>query len=119
MSEHSTHRGEVQGQSSRHTPGPWRVSDESPHIIMCGVSRLVGSVTCWPGTWAYVESEDEAKANARLFAAAPDLLAALLDARCYVQHHVDQKDIDAESLAVYKHDLAVIDAALLKAGVTL
>nr|WP_064247000.1 hypothetical protein [Rhizobium leguminosarum]OAP95128.1 hypothetical protein A4U53_18070 [Rhizobium leguminosarum] len=70
----------------RHTPGPWRVdSDNDGYGI-----EIVGRPT-WPcsrfgvqGDWDIAKIEEldndaEARANARLIAAAPELLEALLD----------------------------------------
>ena len=49
---------------TRHTPGPWTRSDD---IISAGTLH-VAMVTVFPENW---------KANARLIAAAPDLLAVV------------------------------------------
>lgn len=65
-----------------HTKGPWELSHESPKIIMSGSfidghqGYIVGSVTGNDNS-GYFASEEEAKANARLIAAAPELLEAL------------------------------------------
>ena len=77
--------------TSNHTPGPWEVVDESSkYAEIIGESRYVGRVYKWhhptvicPANNALAE---EHAANARLIAAAPDLLAALKrirDARDY------------------------------------
>ena len=50
---------------SAHTPGPWDVPNKSVKIRGCNFLATVH--------W----DDDEAEANARLIAAAPDLLAAL------------------------------------------
>lgn len=74
--------------SSAHTPGPWQMEDpldknpqrgpggERIHkVVGTGFgSGLVADVSAW---WTDVET---ARANARLIAAAPELLEALLDA---------------------------------------
>lgn len=64
-----------------HTPGPWKASfgdlirvfaTELPGVTVCGVHKIgrqVGEYT--------PEAEVQCKANARLIAAAPDMLAAL------------------------------------------
>lgn len=75
--------------SALHTPGPWEVTylDDSgqrqvgaQHLEIC---------TCWHHSVESIERQMEA--NARLIAAAPDLLAALIDwtAAC------DQNEEDA------------------------
>lgn len=58
-----------------HTPGPWRVALDGS-VIKAGKSRSVA------GTYGGNHKEDqEAFANARLIAAAPDMLEALEMAR--------------------------------------
>lgn len=69
---------------SKHTPGPWKTADitsrgthvywriEAPSKHVAGVSV---DVTLYPVD--VVAVSEELKANARLIAAAPDLLAAL------------------------------------------
>lgn len=54
--------------TTNHTPGPWRV-----HAVAGLIQEANGhSIAAYTGT-----SQDEADANARLIAAAPELLAAL------------------------------------------
>ena len=74
---------------SKHTPGPWTQKDG---CILAGEDHLVcfghdydeyGSISApWKGNGEAQEEawEQEAAANARLIAAAPDLLAALVEA---------------------------------------
>lgn len=65
---------------SSHTPGKWVVAGlyvKAPSALDLSVAQcLMGAVatTTKGGAWI---STDEARANARLIAAAPDLLAAL------------------------------------------
>ena len=88
---------------AKHTPRPWRVG--VPIAGKINVSHLdctPGVITqnlCWVAarpTWV-----EEGKANARLIAAAPDLLDALLYARRFLK----PKEVD----------MAFIDAAIAKA----
>ena len=61
--------------SEQHTPGPWTFDNEIEFI--CTDASLHGE---WYGDWAVARVNiirAEAKANARLIAAAPDLLEAL------------------------------------------
>ena len=58
------------------TPGPWRLSDESPKIVMAGANTLIGSAAGHPNSGLYPPM-DEAVANAALFCAAPELYEAL------------------------------------------
>ena len=60
---------------SKHTPGPWTVEHDYMPFVINGGGSIVASVT---GTAAI---RPEAPANARLMAAAPELLAALKLAR--------------------------------------
>lgn len=64
---------------SKHTPGPWHVSEEwDGTSIKAGQFHVTHTIQ-WCG-W-HPEEEDKAvtQANARLIAAAPELLEALVD----------------------------------------
>lgn len=73
--------------TATHTPGPWRVEQETTGIWgACdpsdnstrGMGYPIAECRTTPsGRWASGPDYDEAEANARLIAAAPDLLAAL------------------------------------------
>jgi hypothetical protein len=57
---------------SKHTPGPWRYqesSDAYTHIVRAGENYFICQLP--------QDTSGKAEANARLIAAAPDLLAAL------------------------------------------
>ena len=62
-----------------HTPGPWKQHEDAPLYIMAKIGGKAGCIA----SVNHVEKgrgvivEDETKANARLIASAPDLLAAL------------------------------------------
>lgn len=67
---------------SAYTPGPWRVEHNTQHGA--SVRGIHGITVAWCGTasaWAtdgsHTIRQDEARANARLVAAAPEMLAAL------------------------------------------
>lgn len=65
---------------ANHTPGPWELGDETNnHAQVClGSSGHSCDMNRWPDYPGLPEiSRDEMRANARLIAAAPDLLAAL------------------------------------------
>ncbi len=75
---------------SGHTPGPWRLHNRSEFSI---VSDSFGVATCGGHSDNTRNSEDlyqEQIANARLIAAAPDLLAALREAYAAMEpmHHL-------------------------------
>jgi hypothetical protein len=63
---------------SKHTPGPWRASNATVYAPNQNAPRQMIPIKIesgWlDGAW---ESDDEAHANARLIAAAPEMLEAL------------------------------------------
>lgn len=73
--------------STEYTPGPWRIGTPPPNGEQT-IGTLNGLMVAVATTGAEME---ETKANARLIAAAPELLAALIEtARClewHSQHH--------------------------------
>ncbi len=90
----------------RHTPGPWQVDDEMPPNTAGVFVRVHGDpfghdmgipIAAPILTPAYRASAGERRANARLIAAAPDLLAALQE---LLKHagiaDADPSDIDGE-----------------------
>ncbi|TXN40512.1 hypothetical protein [Methylobacterium sp. WL7] len=62
---------------AQHTPGPWRVftTPDNTKIIGIGDRDGEGIADCGFGVWR--GGSEEARANALLMAAAPDLLVAL------------------------------------------
>ena len=77
---------------SDHTPGPWRDWNESLGAVMAPRSkdadwgsRAVALVAQWP-------SAEERAANARLIAAAPDMLAALKGVVRWGQSYIEAGD---------------------------
>lgn len=68
--------------SAQHTPGPWfyRKGDEWSHSVVTHHGLLPdGSMNCWSIACINKRREPEHEANARLIAAAPELLVALRD----------------------------------------
>ena len=59
---------------SAHTPGPWRVYEDDPFVVVAGAGFSICG--CEPGNPLDVSS-DAAVANAKLIAAAPKLLEEL------------------------------------------
>lgn len=59
--------------NSEYTPGPWHVAPMSPTWVGTKYSEHIASTDTFD-----TEDEDEQKANARLIAAAPELLEALI-----------------------------------------
>lgn len=66
---------------SKHTPGPWSIGDDNNatcEVIAGPVAIPLDRIGRSPDAGSeYIISRDEMSANARLIAAAPDLLAAL------------------------------------------
>lgn len=86
--------------SAQHTPGPWLHHGEvnlvnDTHSLFCGGVNPVGSK--YIGDICYIQSSDhingvtreEAEANARLIASAPDLLEALENLQTQIQQVSD------------------------------
>lgn len=100
--------------STKFTPGPWSGGKEvflrTVELESVGLSLLFGSFRT-----------EEAKANAHLIAAAPELYAALETARDYVasELHLERQKFEgyeqASDIASIEADIATIDAALAKA----
>ena len=72
---------------TKHTPGPWRISGESATTVQADYRAinseggvLIARALGYPNS-GYFPSDDEATANARLIAAAPELLESL--ERCF------------------------------------
>ena len=82
------------GSMSKHTEGPWNVSNHNSDYIEDSDRKLVACV------WG---SSQELEANARLIAAAPELLEALIDCRRTLE------------IANFTQELAVVNAAIAKA----
>lgn len=58
---------------SKHTPGPWEVRKNEPWVI----AKAYGNMKSVVHLNLPIEQSEEQRANARLIAAAPDLLEAL------------------------------------------
>ena len=66
---------------SKHTQGSWKVDGITELCIYYVDSRFIGLASINGSNDTYNDSYEGAKANARLMAAAPDLLAALIFAK--------------------------------------
>lgn len=89
---------------SKHTAGPWRVEQDTTLIwgdcnpddaTSYGMGYPIAECRVTPsGSWAKgPKGHSEADANARLIAAAPDLLEALKAAMAFIDSHVADADI--------------------------
>lgn len=96
-----------------HTPGPWEAVGNlvrSPMHQPEGLPRGVQIVECKDGY--YQPFTDEAKANARLIAAAPDLLEAV---KLFLEY-AEQEGTDAfVRMVLYNEALSAAKAAITKA----
>lgn len=89
---------------TKHTPGPWHVSDPRPYASTHCVD-VIGGLSLVAQCVPQSERNTE-KANARLIAAAPDLLAALKgllgDRTLAGMDKMEQEEIDAALAAIAK-----------------
>ena len=69
---------------SEHTPGPWKVSSKASTAVFAG-DRLIASAGGYMSNTRQESVVIENDANARLIAAAPDLLAACETALVMIQ----------------------------------
>ena len=88
----------------KHTRGPWKFSDDSAYFKTNPFSVYVQGLGVHKTTVANIPSrktipEDEARANARLIAAAPKLLEALQAMLACVY----DEEIDDETIAAVRH----------------
>lgn len=92
--------------TAQHTPGPWRMSADSDETMNPAFLITESNTTDWPSIVAEVNGE----ANARLIAAAPDLLEALKSVQAAI--YID----DAGQLRLTRSfDESVLDAAIARA----
>ena len=95
-------------KDTRHTPGPWRVeSYDSIHQyaeIVAGFETIETVRICDVPSWPC--AEEEMKANARLIAAAPDLLNLMTAAT-----RLDE--LTGDNLAVYARTFAALARAAI------
>jgi hypothetical protein len=97
--------------STQHTPGPWKAVRNASfwEVVTPPPGQTLDQANEYSPSLAYVwgEGEEQAEANARLIAEAPDLLEALRTAR-------DHIDMDALEISHCK-DAERIRAAIAKA----
>lgn len=70
---------------AKHTEGPWSIRSFANSYSIESVNDIEVAATTDPADAGV--SDDEAAANANLIAAAPDLLAALVDAQALLRSH--------------------------------
>ncbi len=74
---------------TKHTPGPWHIvqigkpkkdnGNCGKHEISCLAGAAIGHIDVWFSDNFPVKNAEEARANAKLIVAAPDMLEALLE----------------------------------------
>ena len=112
------------GEQTSHTPGPWRVGQGRDGFfnvwVMAGEKQLVADVIRAADAPSFQfctgpADEDESIANARLVAAAPDLLAALIRWR-ELRHLAESEGASGYVISVEIEALTeAVDAAIEKA----
>ena len=84
-------------KTSKHTPGPWFLPDGDANAVLCGDPQDPQIVAMLEGDDVmFVNDERQMVANAKLIAAAPELLSALerhLDAVDY--YHLAKSDTES------------------------
>lgn len=99
-----------------HTPGPWFVDEwnRGSLTVRSDDSGPIAELPDW-----IPEHKEEERANARLIAAAPELLEAIKLARDYVHaeliHRQDAYDGYPHKWSAELEDLAMVDRAIAKA----
>jgi len=93
----------------QHTPGPWTLEKEHLPIVVNGANGYTVAHGCGNPASQYWERNSEAAANARLIAAAPELLAALRNIESVLARMTEQ------NAAMNPFPLAEARAAIAKA----
>jgi hypothetical protein len=93
----------------KHTPGPWRKGGVSGGAVWFG-EKMVAAVY---GDDPDCKADERMQANARLIAAAPDLLSALERAKDVLSGvQEDRFDLDMDEINIA---INIVDAAIAKA----
>jgi hypothetical protein len=87
-----------------HTPGPWVIGDRKPDSHATRICTIVGG----SAIHGAAQAVDDWQADAKLIAAAPELLEALQELRDLMQGVIDG-DYEPDSLT-----LQIADAAIAK-----
>lgn len=98
-----------------HTPGPWRVASQT--LVICDSASIAYAAADRVQIFSKGAPAGEAEANARLIAAAPDLLQACRDALMELRfqgHQLGAKFPDVASVRFYVR-IAALERAILNA----
>lgn len=83
--------------NTKHTPAPWTVNPKAKTNIRHGNLTIANCSSTHDGS-----REEEEIANAKLIAAAPELLEALQQVRYYMTAHTPEKIFDLVDNAIKK-----------------
>lgn len=98
---------------TQHTPGPWRPNGNTVEIANGMALRVA---TCTPiGTGYASKGREESRANARLIAAAPDLLEELKNCISLLE---SLRGSEANEDGMIDHQISEARAAISKAAAT-
>jgi NAD-dependent oxidoreductase involved in siderophore biosynthesis len=92
-----------------HTPGPWTVKADQMNTYIVADVQQTGGVTHWSAIASMDEDDQQGQADAKLIAAAPDLLAALRRTQALLFLRTDASD--EESMAALRDALDAIAKA--------
>lgn len=112
---------------SKHTLAPWAVSydkninnEDERYAVMAGGLYIAGLYASGTSASDYTseEAEREVEANARLIAAAPDLLSLALDYRGAIEFQIrlDLKKGDTEGANLKRLTLQYVEGIIAKAS---
>lgn len=108
----------------KHTPGPWEVvrhnknGEPDPTGESLWVYPVEGGGMGWVGDsyfGAHIPSENGGEANAKLVAAAPELLGLALSLQKWLMTDIEKSHIGADDMRVYHLDGAVLSNLLNEA----
>lgn len=91
---------------SKHTPGPWFISNRNPLRVIESGPRMASIAKC--GIKLGVDADEEAAANARLIAAAPDMLEVLREAELVLAEKLRRLGADPQVSPTYNRIRDVI-----------
>ncbi|MFZ6655888.1 hypothetical protein [Undibacterium sp. TJN19] len=103
-----------QFEVAQHTPGPWHlIKKDLAFNIMARGQNIYGRICTVSWAWPHKQQVVEQKNNARLIAAAPDLLDALIDASNGLRWY--QESFPEASNGCDEEAMSKIAAAIAKA----
>ena len=94
--------------SNPHSPGPWKIANPSPHRGMITIQDEGGNI---PSVAKVLDSHGSQDANARLIAAAPELLDAVGELICSLD--AIYPDLETELMSSIENSTSVHGANLI------